>query len=134
MQNNIIPASGIRFHRLYKIRDAFLTWRTVWRRKRELMKFEDCVQSKGNKARKQRIFTHWKHCIFLDEHMTKNNCSVIVNNNSSDDNQRQATTGSNNQQQQPTTATNKQAQQKPTSSNNNNKTILNNHILLMNIL
>jgi hypothetical protein len=60
---HLISASGIRFYRLTKLRDTFLRWKTLWKRKGELMRFEDAVQSKGNKARKQRIFIHWKHCI-----------------------------------------------------------------------
>ena len=59
--------SAIRFHRLNKIRDAFVKWRILWGRKRELMQFEDTVQCKGNEARKRRIFNHWKHCILLEE-------------------------------------------------------------------
>ena len=60
----IISASAIRFHRLIKVRDTFLKWKILLERKRELMQFEDDVLCKGNEARKRRVFTHWKHCIF----------------------------------------------------------------------
>ena len=60
----MISASGIRFYRLHKIRETFVKWKLVWRRKVELMELEDTIQSKGIKAKKQRIFLYWKHCIF----------------------------------------------------------------------
>lgn len=97
--------SALRFHRLNKIRDAFLTWKILWGRKRELMQFEDTVQCKGNDARKRRIFNHWKHCILLEKK------------------QRQ-------QQQQQQQTVQKYKDCKTIKLRNKTKTVLKNHILL----
>ncbi|XP_028391403.1 protein SFI1 homolog [Dendronephthya gigantea] len=70
-------SSGMRFYRLHKMRDAFLKWRIIWERKVELFQFEDTVKCKGNNARKQRVFIHWKHYIVLCHRRRENECIAM---------------------------------------------------------